>query len=121
MLEGKTILVVEDEPLVAMMVEDMLLELGAQVVGPASTLAQALALAESGDFDAALLDVNLNGERSDPVAALLRGRNIPYVFATGYGAHDRLEGGAETLQKPYRQEQVAAALARALPAKGPVD
>ena len=110
-LAGSRILVIEDEPLVAMMVEDMLVECGVEVVGPASTLAEALALAGAAEFDAALLDLNLNGERSDGVAALLRERGIPFVYATGYGA---AADDAATLTKPYRREQMEAALERVL-------
>jgi len=115
-LAGSRILVIEDEPLVAMMVEDMLVECGAEVIGPASTLADAFALAEAGGFDAALVDVNLNGERSDAVAALLRERGIPFIYATGYGA--AADDGA-TLTKPYRREQMEAALERALDGSSP--
>jgi len=113
-LSGKTILVVEDEPLVAMMVEDMLIELGAIVIGPASTLAEALELAGQGGFDAALLDVNLNGERSHAVAELLTARGTPFVYATGYGSAGEYQHDAEVLAKPYQGEQMEAALMRAI-------
>ncbi len=115
-LAAKRILVVEDEAIVAMMIEDMLLELGAVPVGPAASLKAALELAEGGVFDAAILDVNLSGEHTSDVAALLRARAIPYVFATGYGAV-----GAETfghsavLQKPFRISEMESALLSALP------
>jgi len=85
-LDGKRILVVEDEALIAAMVEDMLMELGATVVGPASSIAQALVLVNSDDFDAAVLDVNIRSEQVDPIADILMARNVPIVFATGYGA-----------------------------------
>ena len=107
-------LVVEDEPLVAMMVEDMLVDLGWTVVGPASSLEEALRRAAEGGFDVALLDVNLNGERSDPVAELLRARGLPLVFATGYGSSTSTNPAEPVLHKPYRADQLAAALERSI-------
>jgi CheY-like chemotaxis protein len=114
-LAGKRILLVEDEFIVAAMAEDMLSELGATVIGPANTIAKALDLAKRCAIDAAVLDVNMNGDRIDPVAEVLRARRIPMVFATGYGA-GAFEPGheASVLDKPYGQEQLADALARAL-------
>lgn len=107
---GKRILVVEDEPLVAMLAEDMLLELGYAVVGPASNLGDALDLASRAKFDAAVLDVNLNGKRSDAVAGLLRSKGIPFVIATGYGTSGDPCGEEPIVYKPYGAEQLAAAL-----------
>jgi CheY-like chemotaxis protein len=110
------ILIVEDEMLVAMNIEDMLLDLGHEVAGIASRLAPALALAKDADIDAAILDVNLAGEQSFPVAELLDERGIPFLFATGYG----LQGIEEryrsrtVLQKPFRAIDLRDALA-ALP------
>ena len=107
------ILIVEDEMLVAMNVEDMLLDLGHEVAGIASRLAPALALAKEAEIDAAILDVNLAGEQSFPVAELLDGRGIPFLFATGYG----LQGIEErfrtrvVLQKPFRATDLGEALA----------
>lgn len=106
------ILIVEDEMLVAMNIEDMLTELGHEVVGIASRIEPALALAREGGFDAAMLDVNLAGDRSFPVADLLVERNIPFLFATGYG-----RAGIEpayrdrpVLQKPFRAAELLAAV-----------
>ncbi|QND66650.1 response regulator [Mesorhizobium loti] len=79
------VLVVEDEALVAMLIEDMLLELGYEVLGPAMRLGPALEMARDEIFDLAVLDVNLANEQSFPVAQLLQERGIPFVFATGYG------------------------------------
>jgi CheY-like chemotaxis protein len=110
--EGRRILVVEDEPIVAISLQDMLEELGYSVVGPAFRLAAALALAESEAFDVAILDVNMGDGESYPVAALLRARGVPYVFATGYG-REGLEPGHDqipVLRKPYHESQLAAAL-----------
>lgn len=81
----KRVLVVEDEMMVAMLIEDMLTDLGFEVVGPAMRLESALKLADVEPIDGAVLDVNLGSEKSFPVAQLLRNRGIPFVFATGYG------------------------------------
>jgi CheY-like chemotaxis protein len=103
---------VEDEMLVAMNIEDMLLALGHEVAGLASRLAPALQLARESEFDLAMLDVNLAGETSFPVADILRARGIPYLFATGYGIDGIEEGyrGAPVLQKPFRSRDLAGAL-----------
>lgn len=114
-LNGRRILVVEDEPIIAMTIEDILIELGAEVVGPATTLEGAIDQAETGQFDAAMLDLNLNGRRSDPVAKTLAARAIPFVFSTGYtSASSEDWAHIEVLSKPYRPDQVAAALVRAI-------
>src|SRR4051812_36415564 len=91
-LQGLRVLVVEDETLIAMMIEDLLADMGCIVVGAAATIAQALALLADPAFqiDGALLDVNLGGEKVFPVADALAQRAIPFVFATGYGK-DALE------------------------------
>lgn len=114
-LKGKRILVVEDEALIAVMVEDMLTELGSIVVGPAATIEQALALARTEAIDGAVLDVNVRGERIDPVAEALAGRGVPMLFATGYG-EVRLASGAPVtvIDKPYTQEKLARGLASAM-------
>jgi CheY-like chemotaxis protein len=106
------ILIVEDEMLVAMNIEDMLLDLGHEVVGIASRLEPALALAHDGAFDVAMLDVNLAGERSFPVADVLAERGIPFVFATGYGLQGIEPGYRDrpVLQKPFRAQQLAEAI-----------
>ena len=106
------ILVVEDEILLSVALEDMLLDLGMEVSGSAARLDDAVRLAQNGTFDAAILDINLGGIESFPVADWLVARGIPYMFVTGYGqavmapAH-RL---ALRLQKPYAVEQIAAGL-----------
>ena len=79
------ILIVEDETVIAMMIEDFLTELGWDVAGLAGGTEQALAMARDGKVDAALLDVNLNGQDTFAVADILSKRHIPFVFATGYG------------------------------------
>ena len=112
MSKPKRILVVEDEPIVALSLQDMLDDLGFEVVGPAFRAAAALELARSEAIDAAILDVNMAGETSYGVAEALRSRSIPYLFATGYGRQGLEPGHEDTfvLQKPYREAQVASAL-----------
>jgi CheY-like chemotaxis protein len=106
------ILIVEDEMLVAMNIEDMLLESGHEVAGIASRLEPALALAQDGCFDVAMLDVNLAGDRSFPVADLLIARGIPFLFATGYGVDGIEEKYRDrpVLQKPFRARELADAV-----------
>ena len=106
------ILIVEDEMLLAMNIEDMLLDLGHEVAGIASRLEPALALAREGAFDVAMLDVNLAGERSFPVAELLAARGIPFLFATGYGRAGIEETYRDrpVLQKPFRADELLAAI-----------
>lgn len=117
-LVGKRVLVVEDEMLVAMNLEDTLVDLGAEVVGPAMRLDTALELARIEQFDVAVLDINLHGGRSYPVAEALRERGLPFVFATGYGHAEGAEAFSDVaiLVKPYRAEELADALKSALAA-----
>lgn len=109
-LNGKRILVVEDEPLVSMLLQDELLEAGAQVVGPASSIAEALRLVErfeaDGGIDAAVLDINISGEHVSPVADRLARLGVPFLFATGYGANCNMggHGAAPKLEKPFDSE-----------------
>lgn len=97
------ILVVEDEPLISMMVLDWLDELGHEAVGPASTIEQALSLIEGQEVDAAIVDVNLHGQESDCVAAALKGRNIRFAVATGLNPEmvSGAFGHRAVLTKPY--------------------
>ena len=121
-LSGLRLLLVEDETLVAMMVEDMLADLGCVVVDVAGTLSRGLALvADQGlDLDGAILDVNLGGEKVYPVAEALAARCVPFIFATGYGNSGLPAAWRDrpTLQKPFTQEQVSAVLGRALHESG---
>lgn len=121
-LTGARVLVLEDETLVSMMVEDMLIDLGCEVVGPFAKLEQALAFIDGGDgkLDAALLDVNLGGERSFPMAEALAGKGVPFVFTTGYDESGLPEvwRGRPTLRKPFMMGEMADALRKALPVKG---
>lgn len=117
-LAGARLLIVEDETLVALMVEDMLSDLGCVVVDVAGTLSQGLSLVSDPDLalDGAILDVNLGGEKVYPVAEALAARGIPFIFATGYG----IAGIAETyahvpaLAKPYDAQLLERTLAAAI-------
>ncbi len=113
-LSGRRVLVVEDEALVAMLVEDALLDAGAEVVGPVATVAEALQLLKGRLPEAAVLDLNLAGETSTPVADELARRGVPFVVATGYGADGLPPGHANVpvLAKPYDPADLTAALAR---------
>ncbi|TCZ53379.1 response regulator [Roseicella aquatilis] len=105
-LRDKRILVVEDEALVAMLMEDGLAEAGASVVGPAASVGEALRLIDAamrdGGLSAAVLDLDLDGEAVTPVADRLAAIGVPFVFATGYD-EDHGTGGhaAPRLQKPF--------------------
>jgi CheY-like chemotaxis protein len=111
-LEGLRVLVVEDEMMVSMLIEDMLGDLGCQVIGPASRLDEAIALAESSDLDCAVLDVNLGGQPIFPLADVLRKRGAPFAFATGYGDAGLrdVDRGSPVLQKPFRESDLARVL-----------
>jgi CheY-like chemotaxis protein len=110
----KRMLIVEDEFLIAVMLEDMLSELNFGVVGIASNPTRALELIASTEFDAAILDVNLDGCDSFDVAAALSERRIPFIFTTGYGSSRVLPEYAHhpVVQKPYRLEELSDALGR---------
>jgi CheY-like chemotaxis protein len=111
-LEGLRVLVVEDEMMVSMLIEDMLAELGCEVVGPASRLDEALAIAKEAELDCAVLDVNLGGQPIFPLADLLRERGRPFAFATGYGDAGLrdVDKGSPVLQKPFREGDLARVL-----------
>ena len=116
-LHNLRILVVEDESLIAMMLEDILVELGCVVVGPAGRLNDALDLVHRVEVDAAILDVNIHGEQSFPIAAALDQQGTRYIFATGYGSDGVKDqfSNAPVLQKPYSLRQIATALMSILP------
>jgi CheY-like chemotaxis protein len=113
---GCRVLVVEDEAIVSMLIEDMLLDLGIEVVGPVSKMSEALALAPEIDVDAAVLDINIGGQLTYPIADALQARNIPVVFATGYGAAALPERyrGTPTVHKPFDRQHFEAAISAAL-------
>jgi DNA-binding response OmpR family regulator len=98
-----------------MLIESYLEDMGHKVVGAAARLREALRLARTLDVDLAVLDVNLDGELSYPVAQVLRERGVPFLFATGYGVAGLPDGLGDppVLPKPFRQEQLASAICRA--------
>jgi CheY-like chemotaxis protein len=121
-LSGRRVLVVEDEMIVAWLLEDILTDLGCAVVGPAASVKQGLAMVGAEAIDAAVLDVNLDGEMSYPVADALAARGVPFVFSTGYDK-DRLLDGYRTfpvLQKPFHQSELGDMLAKLLTSKKPI-
>ncbi len=102
------ILVVEDEFLIRMLLEDMLDELGYVVAAAAGRVDEAAELAKTAEFDAAILDVNLDGQDVYPVADILVARGVPFVFVTGYGGRGLPDPYRQrpTLQKPFQIEDL---------------
>jgi CheY-like chemotaxis protein len=113
---GKSILIVEDEPLIAMMLEDFLLSLGHEVRATCDSVSEALKAVQAGAFDVAILDVNLKGESVWPVAAELRDREIPFILATGGHVDPPPAEFANVplIEKPYTIDRVTPALEAAL-------
>jgi len=109
---GQRILVIEDSPVIAPFIADMLGELGFTVVGPAPNMAKARELIESAGFDAALLDVHIRGERVFPLCDALDAQGVPFVLTSGYADWQIPEKWQDRprLQKPYTIEQVDEAL-----------
>ncbi|MCF6371185.1 response regulator [Rhizobium halophilum] len=115
MKDVASVLILEDEPLIAFALEDMLLEVGAKDVRLATTLAEAFRLLDDRVPDFAVLDVNIRGERSYGVAGELRRRGVPFVFATGYGdaEHPQALKTVPTLTKPYSLDDLRSAVVAA--------
>jgi CheY-like chemotaxis protein len=114
LLSGRRVLVVEDEMLVLIMIEDMLADLGCKSVTSAATVEKALALINAQVFDVALLDVNLNGTDSHPVAEALSVCGVPFFYSTG-NTNQRLKDDTSdrlVLKKPFKYEELATILAR---------
>ena len=112
-MSAQRILIVEDEPLIAMMLEDFLEALGRELVGTADSVGDALALVAQGGIDAAILDINLRaGEQSWPVADALAAAGIPFILSTGAGGDSIAEAyrGRPTLSKPFTMDAVEKAL-----------
>ena len=109
LLSGRHILVVEDEMMVLMLIEDMLEELGCRSVTAAATVERALALIDGNTFDAALLDMNLNGANSQDVAAGLATRRVPFAFSTGYSTLKMapIYRDRPVLRKPFAMTELA--------------
>jgi CheY-like chemotaxis protein len=106
---GLRILLVEDEAMVAMIIEDTLNDLGCEILGPMSSIERALAAAQTTErIDGAFLDVNLRGELVYPVAEALEARGVPFAFVTGYGEQGIAERfrSAPVLTKPFLPETV---------------
>jgi DNA-binding response OmpR family regulator len=115
---NRRILIVEDEPLLAFALEELLVESGFEIAGVAARLESALAIIESGDCDAAILDTNLAGKNVGPAASALAARGLPFIILSGYSP-DQQHGafaGALRLQKPCRPERLIQAVRSILPA-----
>lgn len=108
----RNILIVEDEPLIAMMLEDFLGELGHTIIGTAESVADALAMVELGGFDVAIIDVHLKGDHVWPVADQLIERGIPFILATGGHIEPPPErhASAAVLAKPYTIDAIEPAI-----------
>ncbi|WP_420471687.1 response regulator [Brevundimonas sp. FT23042] len=116
-LSGRRVLIVEDESLVAMLLETILEDMGCTPVGPASSVDEGLALVAGDEaLDAALLDVNVAGRQIFPVAQALKDRGVPFVFSTGYGEGGLPDDwrGQRTIQKPFTEAAVRDALMAAI-------
>jgi CheY-like chemotaxis protein len=117
-LKGLRVLVVEDMLLMAEVIRECLESFGCEVIGPVAKLTPALAVAREEQFDAAVLDINLAGDLSFPVADLLRSRGIAFVFVTGYDVATILPRqfqGAPRLAKPFAEDDLKQALISQLP------
>ena len=113
---ARSILIVEDEPLIAMMLEDFLLSLGHEVSGSCDSVSSALEAVDKGAFDLAILDVNLKGENVWPVATALRAKGTPFVLASG-GHVDPPPPefkNAPMIEKPYTIDRVTPMIEAAL-------
>jgi PAS domain S-box-containing protein len=111
LLARQRVLVVEDETIILMMIEGMLADLGCTSVTAAATIDQALALIDAEAFDVAMLDLNLGGQRTYPVADRLAARRVPFFFSTGYSEHSLKADYADrpVLNKPFQSSDLAAA------------
>ena len=118
-LRGTRILVVEDQYLLASEIQRMLLRVGAEVVGPAPSVVQALGLVAGEHLDAAVLDVNLDGEDSYPVAEALARKGVPFLFLTGYERWvlPPTYASVERLDKPFNARELAQTLSRIIPSR----
>jgi CheY-like chemotaxis protein len=109
---GLKIFIIEDESMVTMLIEDILQDLGYEVVGNASRIEEALDKISTHTFDAVILDVNLNGHETFKIAGKLESGGIPFLFATGYGVHGLPERfrSVPVLPKPFREKDMERAL-----------
>jgi CheY-like chemotaxis protein len=115
-LNGKRILVVEDSPVVGPFTADLLNDLGCEVVGPAPNMAAARELIDEADFDAALMDVHIRGERVFPLCEALEAKGVPFVLTSGYADWTMPDKWRDRprLQKPYKIDDIRNALTEAL-------
>lgn len=114
-LRGRTILIVEDESLIALLLTDALEEAGASIAGPCYTLMECMKAAKAQGIDAAVLDVDLAGQDVFPAAEELRKRNIPFIFHTAHADRQELHarfGEVPVCRKPTRMEDLVSVLAR---------
>ena len=114
---ARRVLLVEDEPLIAMTAEDLLGDLGLVVVGPALSVEEALALLQDETrIDIGFLDINLRGQLVFPVADILRARGVPILYASGYGGTRARDADRDciVLQKPYLAQDLAQAISRTI-------
>jgi CheY-like chemotaxis protein len=115
-LQGLRILVAEDEALISMDIEDMLQDIGCEIVGPVATVDAALAAIRENHLDGALLDMSLHGERITPAAEELVARGVRFILCTGYGRNPDDETAirdAPRLTKPFTLEGLRAAISDA--------
>lgn len=117
---AKRVLLVEDDALIRMLVRDMLEELGFVVTSEAGTLEDAIASSREAGFDFAILDVDLHGKTTVPVADILAARGLPFLFASGHGRHGVPDAhrGAPLLQKPFHSDALGRAIAAAAAMRG---
>jgi len=115
-LAGRRILVVEDSPLIAAVLEDMLTDMGCAVVGPTGNMAFAVDLAKAEALDGAIIDLNIRGGKVYPVAEVLRDRGVPFLLASGYADWTLREDFKDRprLTKPYTAQIVEQQLAKLL-------
>jgi CheY-like chemotaxis protein len=115
-LSNRNVLVVEDEMMIAMLIEDMLDEFGCKLVGPATSVPRALDLIGKEQVEIAVLDLNLDGQDTYAIADALQQKNVPFIFATGYGSTGLRQeyGNRPVLQKPFQAKDLENALAEAL-------
>jgi CheY-like chemotaxis protein len=116
LLSGRRVLVVEDEILILMMIEDMLTDLGCKSIAIASKIDQAITLIDGQVFDTAMVDLNLNGMESYPIADALAEHDVPYFFSTGNSVTNVKDGyrDQDVLKKPFTFEQLSNMLSRSL-------
>lgn len=118
---GLRVFVVEDEPVMRMLVVDMIEELGCRVVAEAGDIGEAVKLAQSSDFDLAILDVNLQGKMASSAAELIQARGLPLIFATGYGAAGLPAQFRDhaVVQRPFEIKALAAAIDEVIASRSP--